>query len=47
MTDADIDLSDCPEVTPETMKAPTQPEKLENYLSLTYSIALYPGPDGG
>ena len=28
-------------------KAQTQPETLENYLSLTYSIALYPGPDGG
>jgi hypothetical protein len=47
MTDADIDLSDCPEVTPETIEAQTQPETLENYLSLTYSITLYPRPDRG
>jgi hypothetical protein len=39
MTDADIDLSDCPEVTPETIEAQTQPETLENYLSLTYPLA--------
>ena len=31
----------------EAITAQTQPETLENYLSLTYSIALYPGPDGG
>jgi hypothetical protein len=30
-----------------TIKAQTQPETLENYLSITYPIALYPGPDGG
>jgi antitoxin HicB len=29
------------------MKTQTKPETLENYLSLTYPITLYPEPDGG
>ena len=29
------------------MKTQTKPETLENYLSLTYLITLYPEPDGG